>query len=186
MSWRGWLGIVLLVAAIVSGWSAWRQRDRQAPAAPVTDRSDYVMRDFTLVALDNAGKESVTVRSPQMERNPADESFDIATPLFLMPDAEGRHWQLRADTGWLSAKGDELRLRDNVRGDSPEGTVRPLTMTTTRLNVFPDKNLAASDDTVTLTQPGSILSGRGFETNLDTKEYLFKSQVKSRYEPRSR
>ncbi|WP_411832778.1 LPS export ABC transporter periplasmic protein LptC [Pseudoxanthomonas mexicana] len=186
MNWRRILGGVLLVAALVSGWSAWKQREKPAPTGPLTDRSDYVMRDFELIALDSRGRESLTVRSPQMHRNPADQSFDIATPLFLMPDAEGRHWRMRADTGWLSPKGDELRLRDDVRGDSPEGTERPTTLRTGRLNVFPNTDLAVTDDVVTLTQPGSILSGRGFEANLETKEYLFKSQVKSRYEPRQR
>ena len=45
--------------------------------------------------------------------------------------------------------------------------------------------LAQTDDEVTVTQPGSRLTGRGFETNLKTKEYTFKSQVRSIYEPRS-
>ena len=49
----------------------------------------------------------------------------------------------------------------------------------------PDGTLDETDDEVTVTQPGSRLTGRGFETNLKTKEYTFKSQVRSIYEPRS-
>lgn len=183
MSWRMALGLVLLVAAILSGWSAWRHRDIPAPARVSADRSDYVMKDFEMIALDRQGKEALTLRSPEMHRNPEDQTFDITTPLFLLPDQQGRYWQMRSQAGWMSAKGEELRLSGDVRGTSPEGAAQPTLFQTQRLNVFPNKNVAATDDTVTITQPGSILSGRGFETNLKTKEYEFKSQVKSTYEP---
>jgi Uncharacterized protein conserved in bacteria len=78
-----------------------------------------------------------------------------------------------------------LRLKGDVHGVSPEGSARKAEFRTETLNVFPDRDLAQTDDVVTVTQPGSRLSGRGFETNLKTKEYTFKSQVRSIYEPRS-
>lgn len=183
MSWRMALGLVLLVAAILSGWSAWRNRDIPAAARVALDRSDYIMKNFEMIALDRQGKEALTLRSPEMHRNPQDQTFDIATPLFLLPDDQGKYWQMRSQRGWMSAKGEELRLTGDVRGTSPEGAAQPTVFQTQRLNVFPNTNVAASDDTVTITQPGSILTGRGFETNLKTKEYEFKSQVKSIYEP---
>ena len=46
------------------------------------------------------------MRAPEMARNPQDETYTITTPLFLLPEEEGRSWELRAKTGWLSAKGD--------------------------------------------------------------------------------
>jgi lipopolysaccharide export system protein LptC len=56
-------------------------------------------------------------------------------------------------------------------------------MNTEQLNVFPDKDLATSSAVVTITQPGSILRGRGLETNLASKHYDLKSQVHTRYVP---
>ncbi|CAN7202086.1 LPS export ABC transporter periplasmic protein LptC [Pseudoxanthomonas sp. LjRoot168] len=185
MSWRVALGLVLLVAAIVSGWSAWKNRDVPPPNRVVADRSDYVMRDFEMIALNGEGKEAVAVRAPEMARNPQDQTYTITTPLFLLPEEDGRSWELRSKTGWLSAKGEELRLKGDVHGTSPEGGARPAEFRTDTLNVFPDRDLAQTEDVVTVVQPGSRLSGRGFETNLKTKEYTFKSQVRSIYEPRS-
>ena len=120
-----------------------------------------------------------------MERNPQDQTYAITTPLFLLPEEEGRSWELRSKTGWLSAKGEELRLQGDVHGTSPAGGARKADFRTQTLNVFPDRDLAMTDDVVTVTQPGSRLSGRGFEANLKTKDYTFKSQVRSIYEPRS-
>ena len=185
MSWRTTLGLVLLLAAILSGWSAWKNRDVPAPGRVVVDRSDYVMRDFEMIALNGDGREAVAVRAPLMERNPQDQTYTITTPLFLLPEEAGRSWELRSRTGWLSAKGEELRLQGDVHGTSPAGGARKADFRTQTLNVFLDRDLAMTDDVVTVTQPGSRLSGRGFEANLKTKDYQFKSQVRSIYEPRS-
>ncbi len=182
MNWRQILGAVLVVAAVLSAWSAWRQRAAEAPTQPESDRSDYVMHDFEMVALDKQGKESLSLRAPEMHRDPADETYTITTPLFLMPDAQGRYWNMRAKTGWVSADGEVLRLLTDVVGTSPQQAAQPTTFKTSRLDVFPQQQLASTDEVVTITRPGSILQGRGFETNLQTKAYTLKSQVKSRYE----
>lgn len=179
------LGLVLLAAAVLSGWSAWKQRDVAEPDAPSSERPDYLMRDFEVISLDDQGQESITLRAPAMQRNPKDQTFTIATPLFLLPDSQGRHWEMRSQTAWVSARGDEMRLSGNVKGTSPKEAAMPTTFDTQRLNVFPRKNLASTDDAVTITRPGSILSGVGFETNTKTKQYTFKSKVKTRYEPQS-
>jgi lipopolysaccharide export system protein LptC len=185
MSWRTVLGLVLLVAAITSGWSAWKQRDVAEPDTPSSERPDYLMRDFEVINLDDQGQESITLRAPEMQRDPSDQTFTISTPLFLLPDSEGRHWEMRSKTAWISAKGDEMRLSGDVKGTSPKEASAPSTFDTQRLNVFPRKNLAVTDAAVTITQPGSILSGVGFETNTKTRRYQIKSQSKLRYVPKS-
>ena len=185
MNWRMVLGLVLLAAALLSGWSAWKQRDVPEADAPSSERSDYLMRDFEMISLDDQGQESMILRAPEMQRSPKDETFQITAPLFLLPDTDGNHWEMRSKTAWVSAKGDEVRLSGQVNGQSPQAAAVPTTFKTERLNVFPRKNLASTDDAVTITRPGSILSGVGFETNTKTKQYTFKSQVKTRYEPKS-
>ena len=185
MNWRLGLGLVLLAAAVLSGWSAWKQRDIAEPEAMTSDRPDYLMRDFEVISLDEQGRESITLRAPQMQRNPKDQTFTIATPLFLLPDDRGHHWQMRSKSAWVSAKADEIRLTGDVRGISPRQAGVPSTLETQRLNIFPRKNLASTDAPVTITQPGSILTGVGFQTNTKTQQYQIKSQSKLRYVPKS-
>lgn len=185
MSWRSVLGWVLLAAAILSGWSAWRQRER-APDAGVDDNgADYVLHDFEMSALDkDTGKVSLVLRAPEMHRDRADEISHITTPLFLIPDDNDQEWTLRARTGWLSPTGEELRLREDVMGDSPTtGDVPPTTFRTQSLDVFPKQNRARTAAPVTMTRPGIMQSGVGFETDLKTRQYQLLSQVKTRYEP---
>ncbi len=185
MNWRTIIGAVLLVVAVLSGWSLLRNRDK-GPQAIVDDGSvDYVLHDFQIVALDDQGRESTTLRAPRLERTRADQTLNIATPVFEMPDKDGNHWTLRSDTGWVSAKGDELKLRGNVNGDSPTvGSTPPTTFRTTHLDVFPKEDKARTDALVTMTRPGMEQSGVGFEVDSRNNTYHFLSQSKGRYTPR--
>jgi len=181
MSWRGILTLVLLAGALVSGWSLWTQRIEPDQAKAEGGRSDYVLHDFELIALDGRGKESFVLRAPKLARTPGDRTMALTTPLFLLPDKQGHYWEVRSNTGWVSAEGDEVRLRGNVRTKSPKQDARPTTMNTEQLNVFPDDNRATSAAVVTITQPGSILRGRGLKVDLNTKRYVLQSDVKHRY-----
>lgn len=185
MNWRTVLGGLLLVAALLSGWALLRDRDKAAPAAGDDASKDYVLHDFQIVALDEQGRESTTLRAPLLERMRNDETTTIQTPLFLLPDRDGNHWELRSDTGWISASGDLLRLTGNVSGDSPRvPSVPPTTFRTEQLDVFPKEDRATSDGLVTMTRPGMTQSGVGFALNSSDKTYQFLSQVKTRYTPR--
>lgn len=184
MNWRVWLSLVLVAAAIVTGWSAWLQRGTPPDDGAVQTRSDYVLRDFELTALNREGRESFTLRAPLLEQDPNDRTISIRTPLFLVPDRDGGHWRATSETGWVSAAHDELQLRGDVRMTSPEEGGRDVLMTTERMTILPDPNLARSDELVTVQQPGSRIQGRGMEVDLSTKRYQFFSEVRQRYEPR--
>lgn len=186
MSWRAVLTLVLLAGAIASGWSLWRQRSDDAPATRAMGRPDYVLNDFELVALDAEGKESFTLRAPRLARDPASRTMDIATPLFVIPPrpgASGKPWEVRSTAAWVSARGDEVRLRGNVRADSTNADGKPVRMTTEALNVFPESKRATSDARVAVTQPGFTMSGRGLAARLDTGSVQLLSDIKARYEP---
>jgi len=189
MNWRAIVTVLLLVGAIVSGWSVWSQRSREVATAGGAVRADYVLIDFELTSLNPQGRESFTLRAPRLARDPAKKTMDVATPLFLIPPGAGTGndaWEVRAKSGWVSSEGDELRLRGEVKGVSSGLTGPPTTMATQQLNVYPDARRAASPGKVVITQPGSILTGRGLELDLASKRYSFKSEVHHRYVPTAR
>lgn len=181
MNWRLGAALVLLVAAAVSGWSLWRGRVGDPDARPGSGRSGYVLNDFELIALDGAGKESFTLRAPRLQETPGAKTMELAAPLFLLPDKQGKYWEVRARTGWVSDNRQEIRLRGDVDTKSPQGDPRPVHMKTEQLNVFPDANRATSEAVVTITQPGLTMRGRGLESDLAAKRFTLKSQVSTRY-----
>src|SRR3546814_19389594 len=80
------------------------------------------------------------MRAPELTRSPDDRTLSIATPLFLIPDAEGERWELRSKTGWVAADNSEVRLRGNVEATSPPSDARPTVMKTEQLTIFPDED----------------------------------------------
>lgn len=183
MSVRAVLGWLLLIAAALSGWSLWRNRVADEPDRPDSGRSEYVLRDFDLVALDKQGRESFTLRAPVLQETPGARTMDLTTPLFLLPDREnlGKHWEVRSKTGWVSENRQEIRLRGDVLAEGPRDAPRPVTMKTQQLNVFPDKSEATSEAMVSITQPGLTMNGRGLHADLDAKRFTLQSQVRSQY-----
>jgi lipopolysaccharide export system protein LptC len=187
VNWRGALIVVLLVAAIASGWSAWRQRAEQPATTTASDRSDYVLEDFELVSLDRAGQESFTLRAPHLQRDPVDGTLALQQPVFLLPEEDGGfYWDLRGATGWISADSNEMRLDGDVVAISDPAGSRAMRMETDALQVFPRERRARSDAAVTITQPGTTMRGIGMEADLADKRFQLTSKVQTRYVPTRR
>lgn len=185
MSWRSVIMLVLLLGAIGSGWSLLKQRKADAPVTRAGGRPDYVLNDFEIVALDVQGRESFTVRAPRLTRDPATRAMDIATPVFVIPPKAGSAstaWNVQSATGWVSPKGDEIRLRGRVRADTTDAEGDPVNVATEQLNVYPETDRATSSEQVTMTQPGFTISGRGIDARLAAKRVNILSEVKARYE----
>lgn len=185
MNGRAIIVVLLTVVASLTGWSLWQKRLNDEGQTAPAGRADYVLQDFELVALNEQGQESFTLRAPRLARDPNAKSMDITTPLFLIPPragSQGEPWEVRSKTGWVSAKGEELRLRGDVKAVSV-GAAQPTTLASEEMNVFPKTKRASSAAQVTITRPGSILRGRGLEVSLASKQYTLQSEVSSSYVP---
>jgi lipopolysaccharide export system protein LptC len=186
VSWRTALVLLLLAGALVSGWSAWVQREDAVEDAAGPARSGYVLHDFELVTLDADGRESFSLKAPELRQTPGARTLELATPLFLMPDHHGSHWEVRSKSGWVNEDSDEIRLRGDVVAISPMGASRPTTVNTEELDVFPNQNLATSSVVVTTTSPGTTMRGTGMRVHLADKRVELLSEVKLRHEPNRR
>jgi lipopolysaccharide export system protein LptC len=188
MSWRTLLTLVLLIAAAISGWSVWQQRPGRATPQSNSERADYLLHDFEIVVLDKQGNESFTLRAPTLARRPGDRTMALETPRFVIPPRAGSSespWHVQARDGWVSASGEEVRLRGDVVATTTGRDDTPLRLATERLNVFPEAQRARAPTPVTITQPGSILRGQTLEAQLDRKRFQL-THVKVRYVPSGR
>ena len=184
-NWRNTLTIILLVAAVVSGVSVWRQSGHDGSGTLAT-RTDYVLHDYELVSLDSQGKESFTLRGPRLQRDPGAKSMTLATPQFLVPDRHGAYWDVRAQRGHVPEDGKELQLRGHVIATSPPQTPPPTRIETEELNLFPRENRASSAATVTVVRPGLTMRGRGLQAEFDRQQVSLLSDVHARYVPSPR
>lgn len=180
-NWRLALTIALLLGAAISGWSVWHNHASLFASTDNGGRSDFVLHDYEIIALDKDGREAFTLIGPLLRETPGKKTMEMETPLFLVPDPHGRHWTVQSRQGWVSEDREHIRLSGNVRAIGPRDQPHPARIATEQLNVYPKSRLAASQVAVTITQPGSILRGHGLSVNLADKRYELESQVRARY-----
>ncbi|MEO5629798.1 MAG: LPS export ABC transporter periplasmic protein LptC [Thermomonas sp.] len=185
VSWRGGLTLLLLLAVIASGWSVWTHSSENKVSGAAA-RPDYVLRDYEIISLDSEGKESFTLRGPELQRELGAKTMSLKTPLFLVPNSNGAYWEVRAHHGLVPEDGKELRLRGDVVATSPVQAPPPTRIETAELNVFPRENRATSPVSVTVTRPGLTMRGRGLEADFNRHQVALLSDVHSRYVPASR
>lgn len=179
---------LLLVTAAFSGYWAWQLRKVDAPPALVgPPRSDYALHDFSLIALDETGKESFAASGPRLSRHPHLGTLDIEQPRFSSPDGEGGVWTSRSTRAWVNREGSEMRLLGDAVIEGPiEPGVDPVRVRSEALTLFPRERRIESAVAVTVTEPGSILTAIGLRGEMDTRRVELLSDVRIRHEARKR
>ncbi len=180
MNWRTVLTLALLAAAIASGWSVWRM-SRPVESGVLNARPDYVLRNYEITSLDARGKEQFTLRGPVLERSPTDQSMRLATPEFLVPDAEGAYWEIHAEAGIVPPGGGRLEVIGGVSAQSPASKPPATRIEADQLTLDVDHHQATSSGKVTITRPGLTMTGMGLLANFDRKQVSLLSKVQTRY-----
>ena len=181
---RRFVALGLLALAASAGLALWQLQPASRAHGTDPIRSDYILGNFEMTALDAAGKEAFSVRSPHLERDLHGKSMTLQLPEFSFPDKDGGHWQATSRTAWIAEKGVEVRLLDRVELVGPPSPTGDRTrFTTAHLQIFPKSNQARSDDLVTISRADSILHGTGLRADLQTHHIQLLAAVKGRYAP---
>lgn len=182
---RRYIAFGLMTLAVSAGLALWQLQPSPRLRPPEPIRSDYTLINFELTSLDDAGKESFSVRAPRLDRDPQGKSLTIQRPEFSFPDKDGGRWRATSRSAWVAPKGVEVRLIDQVEMIGPPTPSGDRTrFQTARLQVFPKAKKARSDDPVTITRADSILHGTGLRADMQTRHIQLLADVKGRYAPR--
>ena len=174
----------LLAVAVTGGLAVWQLRPQAPPPAPGSARSDYILENFELTALDEDGKESFSLQAPRLERDPGGKSLTITLPRFSFPDHASGRWLATSQSAWVAEKGVEVRLIDKVKMIGPPTPLGDRTrFNTEHLQIFPKQDLALSQDLVTVSRADSILRGTGLRADMKTHHIQLLANVKGRYAP---
>ncbi len=185
---RYWFFVALL--AVVAGgllWLRWLSREpanEQAFAGP--PRSDYTLSDFTLNALDAAGKRTFQISGPRLDRRGDDGSIFVTTPDYLLVDGKGNPWKGTSDSAWVNQDGSVMKLLGHVEMHrAPTAAAGAIDLETSDLTTWPKQRRMETAGAATITQPGSILRGVGMRGDLNAKALELLSDVHSTLQPKS-
>ena len=119
MNWLERIAIFLIVATLMVV-TMWMQSDlivesdEQQPVSESND-PDYYIENFTAVGMDIDGNREYVLEAARMVHYPIDDTSLLDKPHVIqyVPDRAPTH--IYAETGWISADGNEVIMTGNVR-----------------------------------------------------------------------
>ena len=144
---------------------------------------DIVVEGLSATQMAVTGSPRYAVLAKRMLHYPDDRTTVLEFPELTHFDEASVPLTIRSDEGELSADGTDAYFRGNVRLRRPAaGEYEEMTMTTSYLHVIPDKDLAQTDQPVTLTQGDSVVTSVGLEFNHATRTLKLLSRVRGTYQ----
>jgi lipopolysaccharide export system protein LptC len=145
---------------------------------------DFIVDRLTAVSLNAAGIASYTLSAARMTHYPDDDSTLLTDPTFVSYGSAKAPVTITSSEGVISSKGDHVYFQDNVRVTraSYENSSE-LVLRTSFLHVVPEKHIALTDRSVTITDATTVVTAEGFELNSETGVIKLMSKVRGTYDP---
>ncbi len=120
MNWLERIAIFTVVIVLV-GFTAWMQTDLlgepEGKNEVVTENHnpDYYIENFTAVGMDTDGNRQYMLEAERMVHFPDDDTSLLDKPHIIQYEPGKAPTHIYAETGWVSANGEEVKLTGNVR-----------------------------------------------------------------------
>lgn len=187
ITWASLLPPLLLLAAAY--WL--NQQVQPLPSSSDSNKRhdpDFMVLNFSATTLNEMGTPQFMIAAQKMLHYPDDDSTYLEAPQLTSLNSGHPALYTSADKGAISGKGDEVFLHNNVKivraaSTMPNGDKQSeLVFTTPYLHVIPDRDVAETDQLVTMTDAHNKISAVGMR--MDNKARIIKllAQVSGKHE----
>jgi len=181
--------ILLLLLAVLTWWLDAKVRS-PLNAGNVTTRGapDFYIEGFKAVRMNPDGTRRYELTGKRLDHYEADESSVLSSPTLLYHDYKRAPLTVSADTAELENGGENVYFRGNVRIDRPAFDLNSqLGVATSYLHVIPDKEIAKTDQAVTMDEGNSTVRSVGLEFDNRARRVKLLSRIQAHYEnPRAK
>lgn len=170
----------LLLAGLLAGMTYWLDIASRPPPGARDGKSrhdlDYLVEDFTVQRFGAEGNLQHTLRAASMRHYPDDDSTTVVGPDLTWHRSPVTH--ITARQAQLDSEGKHVQLIDDVRIVRNGLREKPDTvLTTTRLDIWPDDEIASNAVPVTIVQGRSRVDGSRLNANNKTATYVLSGPV---------
>jgi lipopolysaccharide export system protein LptC len=154
---------------------------------PPSHDPDAIVENFTIQNLNDSGKLQYTFSAPKMQHFPDDGSGEVLYPRVVQISADGGNYVATANRGTIKRQNEEVFLYGNVlvlreaTRDEPELRAR-----TEFLHVLAGQGILRTNQTVTISDGRSTLTGVGMIINKPKQYFTLQSQVKGTFDAPAR
>ncbi len=177
--------LLVAIASFVSFWDSPPEifLGKEKAKETTTSKADSYMTLSTTRKFDEFGQLAFIMRTTQGQFFKGQNRFVVDQPEITASgsNTEEAPWQMTARTGVVFNRGERIVMRGNVHAwqETPPGASH---FRTPELVYYPEKELAETDRPVTISSPGSQVSGVGMKASLAQQTFHLLAQVKSRHD----
>jgi lipopolysaccharide export system protein LptC len=176
----------IIVLALLAGLTFWLQsavdRSDERHDGKLRHDPDAIAENFVARRFDENGLLKYRLSAPYLVHFPDDDSSEITAPILISYRPNTPPVTVTADHAKLTAKGEIVYLRDNVRLSRAATDTRPeLLARSPDLTVHPEAGIAFTNSLVEITQGASWIRGVGAHIDHNASTFVLQSQVKGQY-----
>lgn len=178
------LGVTLLAAASYWALEVAQRPDGTAPMRAARTEPDYIIDQFSYVAVARDGKAEVVIEGERLIHDPVTDNSIVEQPR-LRSYARGRTpLTLRARTAVVNGDHSEIRLRNEVHLERPQARDKqPLTVESAYMLVLPNQDIVKTDRPVSARIGDDVLSGVGMIADNRQQLLTLDSRVSATFNP---
>lgn len=170
----------LLLAGLLAGMTYWLDITSRPPPGARDGKSrhdpDYLVEQFTVQRFSPEGDLQHTLRATSMRHYPDDDSTFVVAPDLTWHRTPVTH--ITAREAQLDSEGKHVQLIDDVRIVRTGLNEKPDTvLTTARLDIWPDDEIASNAVPVTIVQGRSRVDGSRLRADNKTATYVLSGPV---------
>jgi lipopolysaccharide export system protein LptC len=170
-----------------SGWSIFHSNKSTGSLATDTlPRPDAFMENVIATVMNKEGTPKLKIETPKMVHYAEHDNTHLTTPHVTLFRNSPNPWYIDSDFADATRGTEQIRFANHVVIHHPADRANPNThMETATLTIFPNKQIAETDQPVTITQPDTTIHAIGMLTNLADGTVKLLSQARSEYAPKS-
>lgn len=170
----------LVLAGLLAGITYWldlASRPQVAADGKSRHDPDYIIENFEVRRFDPEGMHQHTLRAREMRHYPDDDSSEILAPELTYHREPSTY--VTARRAKMSSEGKHVELIDEVRVTRGAFNDKPATvLTTSRLDAWPDDEIASNQEPVAIAQGQSNVQGSRMHANNKTAIYVLEGPVR--------
>jgi lipopolysaccharide export system protein LptC len=148
---------------------------------------DYIVEKFSFVRMTPAGKPRYIVSGDKLTHRPVDDISDVERPVVQNMAPAQQAMTMNAQRGRIDHTKNVVDLEDKVHIErAGSAAVKPLTIRTEQLRVFPDEERMTSDQLVTMTVGATSIRGVGMRADNAAQTVRFSKNSQIVYPARAR
>lgn len=176
------LSLVTVIALAFWGMQAYEKtRDAKVDEEIEPHFIDLYMNAFSLTAMDAEGVPGYTLQASRLEHYNDTSSSFIANPVIHLLKTD-KLWVIRAQSGEINEQQNRIVLRNNVVM-TQQDIDNPIQLNTSLLEIDTTRQIARTDQTVTIVQQAFKLQSNGMILDNTTGKLELLASVEGSYVP---